>query len=263
MRKSVRLTLAIAALSCALMLAGCGTAANSQSTSASSPAASTEKSIGEFKTLPNSQEEAMIGSSLVVFYFQSEGVVPGSGSLALHDASTGDVIETVTASQATQETDAFDDTAKNFTEWNSGTTIVTAFGNTTFEQGKSYYVTMDKDAWELSSDSSVKSKEVSDPKAISFSVEGYGMTEQSAPSTGPSPVGTPISLTVLLGGDATSAKISDYDASALQISQTEFSNSSTAFTVTPLKAGDQSFWISFSDKDGNGLKSASFVVTSS
>lgn len=223
-------------------------------TSAIAISEASEDSVGNVVFYPTgtSYLAALSGTNSVTVYFEKEGITAGNGFMALYNADTQNKLAYVQCSneQYCTVTD-IDDNGKNLTGWDSGT-MATIYFDYYFTSGESYYILLDPGCFSYGT---VDSKEVTNASLITFSAKDYGF---SGSITKEYEVGSTVSLSVILGGDAVLATVKDYDESLVSVSGTTFDVTSD-LKIDLLSDGIPTVTIDFFDSSGQSVDSVTFT----
>lgn len=252
---------AIAMVLTASMLISCGNAGADNSEAASdraelsSPDYDESQHIGSFIFWPYEDNACPMHTKTVTLYFKKNDVVAGNGHIGIYEKDTDKKFAEISMKDTDDYSiSAATDSDKEYTGWDSGTTIVFNF-NKSFEAGKSYYMTWDKGIFMLKNDNSITSRQITKTDNFSFRASAYGVTNNEDPDGDniyAGKAGDTLDYNIVTDGkDVVSAKVINYDKDSLELSSTEFSGSSSPLTVKLLKAGDPEVQLQFLDKNGS------------
>jgi hypothetical protein len=214
--------------------------------------ASAANTVGLMACYPNSNTDmyALAGSNEVTFYFQNQGITGGAGRVGVYDQMTSALY--ATASPGTDgHVSELDDNGKELTGWESGTKI-DVFFDRTFQAGKTYYILLDAAAFMFDQ---VESEPVANASLITFGVKEYGITGDLYEDYD---VGDTISINVVLGGDAKTAQLKNYDTAQITPTASTFTQSES-FDITFNEASSPKFTIAFFDDAGQQIDSMDFA----
>lgn len=198
------------------------------------------------------------GTNELTIKYPRTDVIPGSGTITLHDAADSSVVETIYMNDSSRVGMAAltPDELMNL-GW-AGGCKVTVYLSNPLAQNKQYFVSLSDDAL-----SSVDGIGHSEPTAdaytwvIQTSEYGFGFSKNPAGIT----AGSTVSGKLLMDGTAaTRACIENFDPAFISFDTTEFM-ASGSFNATFAQAGTTTFQVSFYDEAGSLLHTISHVIT--
>ncbi len=210
---------------------------------AAADTAESSESIGHVYFSPgNDGINMMLGSTGLHVYFERADVV-GAGKMTIMNKDTNAVAKTIDLANAYEAVSA--DTVMKELGWDNGTHLLISIGEP-LDRGYDYYITCDEGAF-ATKDGSIKSKPITDPTMIAFSMCDYGIKLETPIDT-PVYVGDHLKATVYVEGEAKKAVVENFDENRIRLDDKEF-ESTKETEIKIYQIGKDSFTLSFYDNN--------------